>query len=149
MSAAVLHSLPLQIFTLANLPCPQPTEEDPYQWTDVPAEFGMARGIGGGTPFTMNAKDAGFEITCKGTDAAHAFMFARRSAQQAAKLTGGWSGDTMTWFRGDTGETWVGTGCVIEAVPAGASTQSPAAVTWRVLVGYLTIQAPDLIPVTA
>ena len=83
------------------------------------------------------------------TDAAHAFMFARRAAQQAAKLTGGWSGDTMTWFRGDTGETWVGTGCVIEAVPAGASTQSPAAVTWRVLVGYLTIQAPDLIPVTA
>ena len=81
MSAAVLHSLPLQIFTLANLPCPQPTEDDPYQWTDVPTEFGMARGIGGGTPFTMNAKDAGFEITCKGTDAAHAFMFARRAAQ--------------------------------------------------------------------
>lgn len=147
--SVVLHSLVQQAATFAGLPIPQPTEEDPYAWENVPEEFGMARGIGGGTAYTMNAKDAAFTIACKSTDAAHAFMFARRSAQQAAKLTPGWNGDTLTWFRGDTGETWIGTGCFIEAVPAGVSTQAPQAVTWRVLVSNVSIQGPDLIPVTA
>jgi hypothetical protein len=149
--SVVIQNLPSHAVTLTGPggppSCPQPSEEDPFAWDNIPAEFGMARGIGGGTGFTMNAKDAAFTISCKSTDATHAWMHAKRAGQQASKLTPGWAGEVLTWYRGDTGETFVGTGCLIEAAPAGASTQEPQAVQWRILVASVTIQGPSLIPI--
>lgn len=129
--------------------CPQPTEQNPFRFEDVPEEFGVVRGIGGGTLYTANARDCTFLISCKTTDAAHAWLHAKRAGQQGSKLTPGWAGEQMTWYRGDTGETWTGIGCVIQNAPAGVSTETPESVEWRILVSAVQVTGPSLIPVVA
>jgi hypothetical protein len=124
-------------------PVPPPTELSPYEWIDVPDDFGKVRGFGGAVTYVITAQDAGFQITCKTTDLTYSFLSVLRARKKAAAALGQDPRFTLTWRRGDTGETWTGTGCTFAAIPGGKSDEQPTVVTWGFNVETVTITPPD------
>lgn len=132
-----------------GLTLPPPTELEPYEWTDIPADFGQVRGFGGAVPYVVTALDGTFQITCKPTDAAYAFLAHLRATKKAAALAGGVATFTLTHLRGDTGETWVGTECTFADKPGMISKEQPTAVTWTINAAVVAINPPTLNPLVA
>lgn len=143
MSLAIQNLLSHAV-TFDGVPCPPPTELNPYEFTDIPEDFATVRGFGGATTYKVTALDCGFQVTCKPTDATYRFLAVLREQRNQLAAAGGEPRFTIAWLRNDTGETWVGTGCTFKQAPAALSTEQPTAVTWMFNVELLSISPPTV-----
>ena len=140
---SAIQNLLQHAVTIDGVPVPFPTELDPYEWTDVPPQFNRVRGFGGAVTYKITALDCGFSITCKSTDLTYSFLSALKIQKEALALAGLEPRFVISWIRGDTGETWIGTGCSFNEIPAGKSSEQPTVVTWTFNVEVITINPPS------
>lgn len=140
---SAIQNLLQHAVTIDGVPVPFPTELDPYEWTDVPPQFNRVRGFGGAVTYKITALDCGFSITCKSTDLTYSFLSALKIQKEALALAGADPRFVISWIRGDTGETWIGTGCSFNEIPAGKSSEQPTVVTWTFNVEVITINPPS------